>query len=112
MSGNRLPNAPKVAYSFGITYAFDTSEGQFEIGADDGYKSSFFWEPDNRLKQDAFHLISASLTWTTKDPRLSMQLFGRNLGGEYYFASAAVAGNDAYVPAAPRTYGVKVRYHF
>ena len=83
------------------------------LNANDGYKSDYFWEPGNRLKQESFHLVNASITWNTTD-RTSLQLFGRNLAGEYYFSSAAegTGGNDVHLPAAPRTYGIKARYAF
>ena len=113
LSGNRLPSAPKFSYSIGVTYAFDTPIGGFELNANDGYKSDYPWEPDNRLKQEAYHLVNASITWTPDDSEFSLQLFARNLFDEYYFSSGAeTAGNDVYLPAAPRTYGVKARYHF
>ena len=107
------PQSPKLSYSLGATYSFDTPIGKFEANANDGYRSTFAWEPDNRLKQHSFHLINASLTWTEPSGRVSLQGFARNLGGKYYFVSAANgAGNDVYVPGAPRTYGLKLRYHF
>jgi iron complex outermembrane receptor protein len=114
LSGYRLPSAPKFSYSLGITYRFDTPIGEFELNATDGFKSRYYWEPDNRLDQDAYHLVNASVTWNVKDSGFSLQLFGRNLGGEYYFAGAAegTGGNDVHLPGAPRTYGVKARYQF
>ena len=113
LSGFRPPSSPKFSYTLGVTYAFDTSIGGFELNANDGYKSDYFWEPDNRLKQNSFHLVNASVTWKATE-RASLQLFGRNLAGEYYFSSAAegTGGNDVHLPAAPRTYGVKARYAF
>lgn len=114
LSGRKLPSAPNFSYTLGITYSFDTAIGRFEANANDGYKSKYFWEPDNRITQNSYHLINASLTWTLNDPRFSLQLFGRNLGGVYYFAGAAegTGGNDVHLPGAPRTYGVKARFNF
>ena len=112
LAGKRPPSAPKYSFTLGATYTFKTQVGSFALTANDGYKSSYFWESDNRLKQDAFHLINASLTWTANDPRYSVQLFGRNLGDKYYFASGAEGSNDAYLPAAPRTYGVTMSYRY
>ena len=113
LAGRRLPSAPKFSYTVGATYAFDTSVGGFELNVNDGYKSDYFWEPDNRIKQNAFHLVNASVTWKATE-RASLQLFGRNLAGEYYFSSGAegTGGNDVHLPAAPRTYGIKARYAF
>lgn len=113
LGGNRLPAASKYSYTIGVTYAFDTRAGEFTVNANDGYKSSFYWEPDNRLKQNGYHLINASLTWTAPNPRYSVQVFGRNLANRYYASGAAViVRNDLYVPGPPRTYGVTLRYHY
>lgn len=113
LSGERLPQAPKFSYSLGATYSLDTGVGKFDFNANDGYKSTFAWEPDNRLKQKGYHVINASITWTPGKGGFSLQAYGRNLGGKYYFTSGANGGgNDGYIPAAPRTYGVKARYQF
>jgi len=114
LAGNRPPSAPEFSYNLGFTYEFDTPIGNWSVTANDGYKGSYFWEPDNRIKQDAYHLINASLTWTAPDGHFSVQAFGKNLLGEYYFASASegTGGNDVYVPGAPRTYGVTARFKF
>ena len=113
LAGFALPQAPDFSASIGFTYALPTSIGDFELNANDGYKSSFAWEPDNRLRQGAYHLVNASLTYTPDHSRFSFQVYGRNLNGEYYFTSAANGGgNDAALPGAPRTFGGKVRYKF
>lgn len=114
LAGHTPPSAPELSYSLSVTYAFDTSIGGFSLNASDSYKSDYFWEPGNRLRQDAFHVVNASVTWTALNPAFSVQLFGRNLADEFYFASGAegAAGNDLQVPAPPRSYGVMLRYQF
>ena len=112
LDGKRPPSAPELSYSLGATYTIYNKLGAFALTATDGYKASFYWESDNRLKQAAYHLINASVTWTAMDPRYSVQLFGRNLGDKYYFVSGAEGSNDAYLPGAPRTYGVMFRYQY
>lgn len=113
LAGARLPQAPKFSYSIGVTYSVDTDMGRFDFNANDGYKSTFVWEPDNRLKQKGYHLINASITWAPNGSPFSLQAFGRNLAGKYYFTSGASAGGtDGYLPGAPRTYGLKARVQF
>ena len=114
LSGRRPASTPKWSYSLGISYTIESAIGSFELVANDGYKSSYYWEPDNRLKQDAYHLINASITWTAPQSRYSIQLFAKNLANTYYFASGSegTGGNDVYTPAPPRTYGVTARYKF
>jgi iron complex outermembrane recepter protein len=114
LDGFRLPQAPKFSYALGVQYLFDTSIGEFEFTASDGYKSHFFWEPNNRLRQDGFHIINAALTWSPPESGFSLQAFGRNLTGSYYYTGGGdgAGGNDFGIPGAPRTYGIKARYKF
>lgn len=113
LSGNTLPQAPKFSYTLGLTYDLETDFGEWSFNINDSYKSTFAWEPDNRLKQPGYHIVNSSLLWMPEKSDLSVEAYGRNLGSSYYFVSGANAGgNDGYVPGAPRTYGVKVRYKF
>tara|TARA_R110000782_G_C14819243_1_gene413936 strand:- start:40275 stop:42530 length:2256 start_codon:yes stop_codon:yes gene_type:complete len=114
LKGYYLPQAPKFSYTLGINYTFETSIGEIELAASDGYKSHFFFEPNNRLRQDGYHIVNAALTWSPSDSGFSIQAFGRNLTGSYYYTGGGdgSAGNDFGIPGAPRTYGVKARYQF
>lgn len=114
LTGATLPEAPKFSYTLGINYGFDTTAGRFELNASDGYKSQTFWEPNNRLHQSAYHLVSTAITWMPSESRFSVQVYGRNLTGSYYYVGGGdgSGGNDFGIPGAPRTYGAKVRYQF
>ncbi|API59719.1 hypothetical protein BSL82_10645 [Tardibacter chloracetimidivorans] len=114
LAGRRLPQAPEFSYTLGVNYALETELGLFEFNATDGYKSHVFWEPNNRLRQDGFHVVNASLTWKPLDSGFSLQVYGRNLTGSYYYTGGGdgAGGNDFGIPGAPRTYGVKARYQF
>ena len=114
LTGARLPEAPTFSYSLSANYAFESSAGRFELNASDGYKSHTFWEPNNRLRQGSYHLVNAAITWTPPQSRFSVQVFGRNLTGTYYYVGGGdgSGGNDFGIPGAPRTYGGKVRYQF
>ena len=113
LTGFAEPQAPNFSANIGATYTIATSAGTFDLNANDGYRSSFAWEPDNRLRQRAYHLVNASVTFRPADTRYSLELFVRNLNGAYYFVSEASASSgDGYLPGAPRTFGGRVRYNF
>ncbi len=113
LTGFQEPQAPDFSASIGVTYVVPTSIGEFELNANDGYRSSFSWEPDNRLRQAAYHLVNAAITYRPVNSRFSLQVFARNLNGAYYAVSAAAgSGGDAFLPGAPRTYGARARYNF
>src|SRR3546814_20169310 len=111
----RPPSATRTDTLFPYTTLFRSTElGLFEFNATDGYKSHVFWEPNNRLRQEGFHVVNASLTWKPLDSGFSLQVYGRNLTGSYYYTGGGdgAGGNDFGIPGAPRTYGVKARYQF
>src|SRR3546814_16539406 len=74
----------------------ETELGLFEFNATDGYKSHVFWEPNNRLRQEGFHVVNALLTWKPLDSGFSLQVHGRNLIGYYYYNGGGdgAGGND------------------
>lgn len=112
LSGRSLINAPKYSATLGVQYRIETSHGQFALAVNDEYKSSFPLTLDNSLQQAAKHLLNSSLTWSPVE-RYSVQLYGKNLTDRYYFVGAQTAGtSNIYRAAAPRTFGMNLRYRF
>ncbi len=111
-SGHNLPEAPHFSYTLGAVYTIPSSVGTFALAANDSYKSRFFWDPNNRLSQSPYHIVGASLTWTSAQRRYDVQLFVRNLTKTYYFISGTESSIDGYSPGAPRTFGVIAGLHF
>ena len=114
LTGNHLPNAPAFSFNLGGNFKLETSAGEFALSANDAYKSTVYWDPDNRISQRPYHLLNASLTWTGPSQRFSIQVFAKNILGTYYFSNLQESNSstDVYLPGAPRTYGVVLRYHF
>ncbi|QIG78616.1 TonB-dependent receptor [Stakelama tenebrarum] len=112
VSGNRMINAPRFSYTIGANYRFDTGVGEFALAVNDSHRSRYYWDPSNRLTQEPYHLLNASLTWTSIDRHIDVRFFAKNLTDSYYFVTAQQAANDVYVPGAPRTYGVEAGVHF
>ena len=86
-SGHRLANTSRFSYNLNATYTLETKVGSFALSANDSYKSRSYWDASNRLSQDPYHLVSASLTWTSPDKRFDVQAYVRNLTKAYYFAN-------------------------
>ena len=114
LSGRDLINSPKWSYTLGFVYNIDVPYGSLSLAANDSYKSGYTFSSDGNPYQKAYHNTSASMVWRSPDERYDVQLFGKNLGGTYYYATAlGPAGGDyVYSPGAPRTYGITVGYHF
>lgn len=114
LSGRRLIQSPEISFNIGFNYTLETGFGAITLAANDSYKSSYVFVADGSIKNDPYHLVNASVTWTSNDEKVDVQLFAKNLTDTYYYTggAAGVAGNQLYSSGAPRTYGVQVGVHF
>lgn len=113
LKGFRPPRAPKFVMSLSGTYTLQTDMGDFSLNASLSHNSGYFWEPDNRYKQPAVDLLSATLGWKSADGQYEIKVYGRNLLGEYYYSYFSTsATRDAGSPAMPRNFGVQLGVHF
>src|SRR3546814_8830890 len=69
-------------------------------------------EPDNLLRQDAYSLVNARVSFNFND-HASMSVWGRNLTNKFYY-TILTANSLASVgsPEAPRTYGITLETKF
>lgn len=113
-SGAKMPRAPKFTGVIGAQYKWQVGFGSLTINVKDSYSSSYYFDPSNRIKQDAYHLLNSTLTWDSSDKRYWVQLWARNLFNKFTFAQVyeGGGGTDNYAPGEPRTYGVKMGVHF
>lgn len=113
-SGNRTPMAPEFTVNLGFDYAVNTSYGDFLLTADYYYNDGYYFEPDNLLKQDGFHLLSAQLKYTPTES-FGVRIWGKNLAGEKYALGAVTQGGAPgypFYPGAPRTFGLAFDFNF
>ena len=112
LAGFQVPNAPKFSGAIGFTYAFQTGAGKFSFSTNDRFNVSYPMTPGNEIRQASHHIVDASLLWTSPDRSYDINLWARNIGGEYMYLTAQ-AGRDFIVsPGAPRTYGATIGIHF
>jgi iron complex outermembrane recepter protein len=114
-TGLSLPFAPDLSADIAVNYTVPLSVGKIVLNLTDSFNSGFYFQPDNIAHQGSFDLVNTSVTWTSADDRLSIGLFGRNLGNK------AVPTFDEETPPTgfladygnpPRTYGFNVQYRF
>jgi iron complex outermembrane receptor protein len=112
-SGKRLQNVPDWTASLGASYNIPTSVGDVTYSANLYHNGGWAADADNRVNQEAYHLIDASVAWTSLHKKLSVSLWGKNLSNEFYFQQLGASNfADNGVQAAPRTYGVSLGAHF
>jgi iron complex outermembrane receptor protein len=113
VKGNRVLRTPEWTFTVMPSYRFNTPIGQFDANVTYNYNDGFFWHPENRLKEDPYHIVNADLTWSRPDSPFSITLYGRNLLDERYslYTETGPLANQ-YSAAAPLTWGAEFRVQF
>ncbi|MDP1632710.1 MAG: TonB-dependent receptor [Caulobacter sp.] len=112
-SGNTLIRTPEITGFGSLTYQRDLAVGRLESTVTASYSSSYFWHVNNRLKQPAFTILNANLSWFSPSDAWKVTLFGANLTNEHtqlYVREAAVGDFVSY--SKPRSFGVSLGYKF
>lgn len=112
-SGNKLQNTPDFTFSVGGNLDLPTTIGKFSLAGNLYYNGGYVGTPDERVVQDAFTTIAASVTWHDKNEHVYVRLWGRNLTDAFYRSQigASNSGDNGY-SGAPRTYGATVGFNF
>lgn len=105
-SGHRMIRSPKTTVSAGANYTIPLTNGKLNGDISYYYNSGYFYEADNRLRQPAYSLVNAQLSWLSPYERYAVRLWGRNLTDEVYYTNISSSIGDNGTWAAPRTYGV------
>ncbi len=114
LAGNRMIRTPKFTVSGTADYAVPVGANELELSATYYHNSGFYWDPDNRLKQTPYGLLSAQAALHFGRLRnYTVRAFGKNLTNQRYF-SYVTAGSlgDVAAAAPPRTYGVAFDFKF
>jgi iron complex outermembrane recepter protein len=116
LTGKTLPSAPKTNLNGLVRYTVGVPGGNLSLQADGKYQSSQFFNvnDDPLLTQGAYSIINARLSYETLGDRLTVSLWGKNLGNKGYLVGAydlSAYGFDQYNVGEPRTYGVTLQYH-
>ena len=116
--GNQVPWAAKFTGVVGFTYKVPVNTaGTYALSSSLYRFGGAPTEINNQVRNPAYNLLSASLDWKDPTQRFDVNLWGRNLTNSYYFVQlqgqiVGSRGLDVGNPAAPRTYGVTLRYAF
>jgi iron complex outermembrane recepter protein len=112
----KLPNAPSASFNYLLRYNFDALGGNIAAQFDGVWYAKQFLEVTNGRSsiQEAYNVSNASLTWTSENDRVSLQVFGRNIfdkAYKMYSLNLGVLGTTT-VYAKPATYGVNATFRF
>lgn len=111
--GNDTPLAPRFAANIGASYTADMGNGrEVRLSALYSYNDGYYFEVDNRLRQEAFGIVNGSIEFRPS-PRWGVELWARNLTDErYHVQKLGSALGDLAVPAPPRAYGLNVKFDY
>ena len=112
-NANGLPTmrTPEWTIVLGLNYGTDLFGGTLDIGGTAYHSSQFSWEPSNRVRQPAYTLFQAQMSWTAPGDRYSIAIYGENLSNDTYYENVAISsGGDFATYAAPRRVGVRLGF--
>jgi iron complex outermembrane receptor protein len=112
-AGKELPYTPTTSFNLGGDYKWDLPIGAITLNANYFRSGRFYSAPDNVAFQSAYSLVNASVKWSDRDGRLTLGVYGRNLGNTIYAASLTEATPGEVISLGqPRMYGVTVGYKY
>ena len=123
LSGNELISAPKWNYSISADYDLLVLEsGYLSLNVNANFQDDQWYSAYNddngygEIRQDAYWLYNARLSWYASDDSYSISLWGKNLADKEYDVYAinlqAGFGFDQYLAGEPRSYGAEVTLRF
>ena len=117
-SDNKLPQAPKWTLNAGAQYRFDLGDmGSLTLRGDLMHRGSFYNDPFNtpEIKQDAYTLLNARLTWEDASELWQVAAFGTNITDEVYVTSSESVPSFGFrnaVYGRPAEWGVSISRSF
>lgn len=113
ITGRDMVRAAPLTFSVDGTYRLPVAAGSMVLSAAYYYNDGFYWEPDNRIKQDSYSIVNASLMRYGQEEKWGVGVFCNNCTDTKYFSQVSGAAlGDLASPASPATYGVLARFKF
>jgi iron complex outermembrane recepter protein len=118
LAGNRVRNTPDLAWNLHAQYILPFAvfgDGSLTVSGDVSHKSRvYFSEYEREIESAAaYTMMDAWLQYTSPDDRLSVQLWGKNLGDTDRASSTFALATGRLIGVTylqPRTYGLTVGY--
>jgi iron complex outermembrane receptor protein len=113
-SGDYTANAPRLSGNVRANYKIQSRVGDFDTAAAYSYVGAWYADPGNYWRVSSHYLLNLAETWTSRDTRNHVTLWGKNLNNADYdqgvnmLTPVGPVGN----PGAPRTFGISLGHHF
>ncbi len=114
---NKFPGTSEWTLNGSLSYEHEIGDDIYLTPRVDwSYRSSYFFDAENFVGQDGYHLFNASLTVHNPDSGWSVSLFGKNLGDTTYFIHGEQiidpAGFRMLSPVRGREWGLRLETSF
>lgn len=111
--GNRLTRVPEFTASISADYTIAALGGDVTFAGNVYHNGGYSWGVDDRIEQDSYQVVNATITWVSPDDRYEVALWGKNLGDSDHLltVSSSVLGDQAAY-SRPRTFGVRLTGRF
>jgi len=112
LSGNDMLRAPEWTGSLTVRYELATPIGPLALGSVVRYTDNYYFDPNNRLEQDATTIVNLTATiHSAAVEGVSLTLWANNATDEEYFnTKEPIQFGDFAHWANPRTLGVTLSY--
>jgi len=112
VTGNFLPRTPEFTGNVGLDHTSHFQQGDLGIGLNAYYSSRNYYEPSNRITQNAYVLINGEISWRFRNG-LRLAIWGTNLTNHPVLMLAVPSTNgDMVVYDQPRRIGGSIGYRF
>ena len=116
LAGNDMLQVIPFSSQISAIYTVPLPNGSIDMSVNWLHTDSYFFEPDNNpyVEQDPVDKVNASITWNNEEDNFDLRFWMNNILGEEYYTYIANSGTSGVKgsPAAPRTYGMTLGYHF
>ncbi|MBD2859408.1 TonB-dependent receptor [Spongiibacter sp. KMU-158] len=123
LSGNELISAPALSANISIDWEILSNEhGYLSMNVNGNYQDDQWYSAYNdkigyeNIRQEAYALYNARLTWFSSNEDYSISVWGKNITGTEYDGYAinlqAGFGFDYFQQGAPTTYGLEFSYRY
>jgi len=113
LSGGRLVRTPRFSGNVGASLDIPLSSGAIRASTNLYYSGRIYWEPENRLSEDPYAILSAELSYNAPDDHWRVWIYGRNLTNtKYAISGESSAVADQITAGQGRLYGVGFGFKF
>ena len=104
---------PEFTASISADYTIAALGGDVTFAGNVYHNGGYSWGVDDRIEQDSYQVVNATITWVSPDDRYEVALWGKNLGDSDHLltVSSSVLGDQAAY-SRPRTFGVRLTGRF